>query len=166
MPQTKKKTNKKPYFANTDEYKKKTAKGMKPGAAKKAGRKMKRKAAVAKVKKTGSRLLERINPFDKESKAKRSRKKFVKSANKAGAAAKKTILAKRAASKTKAVKTKSGTVVRKGAVSKVSTKGGDFVKYKKKSKAAGSFRAAFKANCSGKAKSFTWDGRSYSCKKK
>ena len=38
MPQTKKKTMKKPYFANTDEYKKKTAKGMKPGAAKKAGR--------------------------------------------------------------------------------------------------------------------------------
>ena len=41
----------------------------------------------------------------------------------------------------------------------------DFVKYEKKSKAAGSFRAAFKSNCSGGAKSFTCDGRSYSCAK-
>ena len=38
--------------------------------------------------------------------------------------------------------------------------------YGKKSKAAGSFKAAFKSGCAGGAKSFSWDGRSYSCKKK
>ena len=51
---------------------------------------------------------------------------------------------------------------------KVSTKkGGDFVKYEKKSKAAGSFRSAFAQNCKGKSAgaTFTWDGRSYSCGK-
>ena len=46
-----------------------------------------------------------------------------------------------------------------------STKGGDFVKYEKKSKAAGSFRSAFKSGCANGAKGFSWDGRSYSCSK-
>ena len=56
--------------------------------------------------------------------------------------------------------------VRKGAVGAEVTEGGVYAKYKKGSKPAKSFRAAFKSNCSGGAKSFTWDGRSYSCKKK
>jgi len=38
--------------------------------------------------------------------------------------------------------------------------------YDKKSKAAGSFRKAFKKGCASGKKSFSWDGRSYSCKKK
>ena len=61
-----------------------------------------------------------------------------------------------------------GTKVSKGAVGVVKTKGGDFVKYKKDSKAAGSFRSAFKSNCAGKSASstFEWQGRKYSCAKK
>ncbi len=45
------------------------------------------------------------------------------------------------------------------------TKAGVYPKYKQKSKSAGSFRSAFKANCSGKGagSTFTWQGRSYSC---
>tara|TARA_Y100000310_G_scaffold211542_1_gene212244 strand:+ start:61 stop:447 length:387 start_codon:yes stop_codon:yes gene_type:complete len=44
------------------------------------------------------------------------------------------------------------------------TKGGVYAKYEKKSKAAGSFRAARKAGCGNKeGGTFTWDGRSYSC---
>ena len=47
-------------------------------------------------------------------------------------------------------------------------KAGVFPAYEKKSKAAGSFRAAFKKNCAGKGAgdTFSWDGRSYSCKRK
>ena len=58
--------------------------------------------------------------------------------------------------------------VRKGAKGAEMTKGGAYVKYEKKSKAAGSFRSAFKSNCAGKGAgdTFTWDGRTYSCKKK
>ena len=41
-----------------------------------------------------------------------------------------------------------------------------FPKYEKKSKAAKSFRSAFKSGCAGGAKAFTWQGRSYSCAKK
>jgi len=48
----------------------------------------------------------------------------------------------------------------------VKTKGGTYVKYEKKSKSAKSFRSAFKSSCSGDAKSFSWQGRSYSCAKK
>tara|TARA_R100000234_G_C4832040_1_gene107357 strand:+ start:64 stop:420 length:357 start_codon:yes stop_codon:yes gene_type:complete len=55
--------------------------------------------------------------------------------------------------------------VSRGAVGAERTKGGSYVKYKKDSKAAGSFRSKFKAACSGGAKSFKWQGRSYSCKK-
>ena len=52
------------------------------------------------------------------------------------------------------------------AKSAVKTKGGTYVKYKKKSASAKSFRSAFKSSCSGDAKSFSWQGRSYSCAKK
>ena len=51
--------------------------------------------------------------------------------------------------------------MRKGAKGVKSTKGGEYVKYGKKSKAAKSFREAFKA---AKGKDFKWDGRSYSGK--
>ena len=59
-----------------------------------------------------------------------------------------------------------GTKVRKGAAGVQKTKGGEYVKYKKGSKAAGSFKSAFKKGCAGGSASFTWDGRKYSCKKK
>ena len=52
------------------------------------------------------------------------------------------------------------------AKSAVKTKGGSYVKYEKKSKSAKSFRSAFKSSCSGESKSFSWQGRSYSCAKK
>ena len=55
--------------------------------------------------------------------------------------------------------------VRKGAKGAVITKGGAYVKYAKKSKAAGSFRSAFKKGCAGDSKGFSWDGRKYSCAK-
>ena len=60
----------------------------------------------------------------------------------------------------------SGKVRKKGLVgAEVTEKGGAFAKYKKESKAAGSFREAFAANCKGKSSehTFSWDGRSYSC---
>ena len=47
----------------------------------------------------------------------------------------------------------------------VKTKGGTYVKYEKKSASAKSFRSTFKSKCSGSSKSFTWQGRSYSCAK-
>jgi hypothetical protein len=56
--------------------------------------------------------------------------------------------------------------IRKGAKKVLATKGGAYASYEKGSKAAGSFRKAFKAGCAGGKKSFSWDGRSYSCKKK
>jgi hypothetical protein len=59
-----------------------------------------------------------------------------------------------------------GTKVSRGAVGVEKTKGGEYVKYAKKSKAAGKFRSAFKSGCAGGAKSFTWQGRSYTCAKK
>jgi len=55
--------------------------------------------------------------------------------------------------------------VSRGATGAQRTKGGTYVKYKKDSKAAGSFRSKFKSACGGGAKSFSWQGRSYSCKK-
>ena len=83
----------------------------------------------------------------------------------AGKAAKGTGIVSTKKSRAKAIGAKAGTQVRRKAVKKVSTKGGDYVKYEKKSKAAGSFRSTFKSKCTGGAKSFTWDGRSYSCAK-
>ena len=56
--------------------------------------------------------------------------------------------------------------VSRGAVGAVKTKGGTYVKYKKDSKEAGSFRSKFKSACGGGAKSFSWQGRSYACKTK
>ena len=61
--------------------------------------------------------------------------------------------------------TKTGKVSR-GATGAVRTKGGTYAKYKKDSKAAGSFRSKFKSSCGGGAKSFSWQGRSYACKTK
>ena len=59
-----------------------------------------------------------------------------------------------------------GTKVRRGASGVQKTKGGEYVKYEKGSKAAGNFRSAFKKGCASGASSFSWDGRKYSCKKK
>ena len=56
--------------------------------------------------------------------------------------------------------------VSRGAVGAEATKGGTYAKYGKKTKAAGEFRSAFKAGCAKGAKSFSWQGRSYSCAKK
>ena len=53
--------------------------------------------------------------------------------------------------------------IRKGAKEVTLTKGGAYAKYEKKSGAAKSFRKAFKKECAGGAKTFSWDGRSYSC---
>ena len=56
--------------------------------------------------------------------------------------------------------------IRKGAKKVLVTKGGAYASYDKKSKPAKSFRAAFKAACgSSESGSFSWDGRSYSCKR-
>ena len=59
-----------------------------------------------------------------------------------------------------------GTKVRKGAAGVQKTKGGEYVKYAKGSKSSKGFKSAFKSGCAGGKKSFSWDGRSYSCKKK
>lgn len=56
--------------------------------------------------------------------------------------------------------------VRRGVKGAEVTKGGAYAKYEKKSRAAKSFRSTFKEKCAGGAKTFTWDGRSYSCAKK
>ena len=56
--------------------------------------------------------------------------------------------------------------IRKGAKKVLLTKGGAYASYDKKSKPAKSFMAAFKAACgSSESGSFSWDGRSYSCKR-
>ena len=56
--------------------------------------------------------------------------------------------------------------IRKGAKKVLVTKGGAYASYGKKSKAAGSFKEAFKKGCgSSESGSFSWDGRSYSCKR-
>ena len=61
-------------------------------------------------------------------------------------------------------KTGTGTISR-GAVGAVATRGGTYAKYKKGSKEAKDFNSAFAAGCKGDAKSFSWQGRSYACKK-
>ena len=66
----------------------------------------------------------------------------------------------------KKIGAKKSTAVRKGAKKVVKTKGGEYVKYGKKTEAAKSFRSTFKSKCAGDAKTFTWDGRKYSCAKK
>ena len=83
-----------------------------------------------------------------------------------GKAAKGTGIVSTKKSRAKAIGAKKGTVVRRKAVKVVKSKAKqDYVKYEKKSKAAKSFRSTFKSKCAGGAKSFTWDGRSYSCAK-
>ena len=68
----------------------------------------------------------------------------------------------------KAIGASKGTKVSKGATKLVETKGGEYVKYKKDSKPAKSFRSTFKSKCSGKGAkdTFTWQGRKYSCARK
>ena len=56
-------------------------------------------------------------------------------------------------------------IVSRGAVGAVKTKGGTYAKYAKGSKESKSFNAAFSSGCKGDAKSFSWQGRSYACKK-
>jgi hypothetical protein len=131
------------------------------------------KAAPKKTVKKRS-LMERINPFDKESKERRAAKrksKVVKSKSKPSKKSK-SISASSLIKATKvdlARKKKIGaskaTAVRKGAKSVVKTKGGEYVKYGKKTEAAKSFRSTFKSKCANGAKGFSWDGRSYSCSK-
>jgi|TARA_R100001530_G_scaffold109609_1_gene76980 hypothetical protein len=101
---------------------------------------------------------------EKLTKAGRSRAKARKSGTPSPAALSK-MTKEDLARKKKIGVSKRSTVVRKGAKSVVKTKGGEYVKYGKKTEAAKSFRSTFKSKCAGGAKSFSWDGRSYSCTK-
>ena len=74
--------------------------------------------------------------------------------------------AKRTARKNKRKENKIAGKRRMGVKGKVATKAGAFPKYKKGSKAAGSFQAAHKAARNKQAKTFTWDGRKYNTDKK
>jgi len=161
-----------PAYFMSDEYKKKVLKGRKPGAGKRADVKYKVKQAVSKVK---SKVKEKI-AYKKAIKSlkgknvgigvsgetKKTHEKVIKKTQKK----RKIAAAKPKKAKTSVFHLKKGTKMRKGAVGVKKTKGGEYVKYGKKSEAAGSFRKAFKSGCAGGAKSFSWDGRSYSCKKK
>ena len=135
-------------------------------------------------------LLERINPFDKESRGRRAGKKAAKATKGMvgfGYGAPSPPPKKKTASSTKLTKkqqydigqkSKSASVrkatesgaKREGIIptKTVKTKGGDYPVYAKKSKTAKSFKSAFKSNCAGKGAgdTFSWEGRSYSCKKK
>ena len=124
-------------------------------------------------------LLQVVNTFDKESKERRLMRKGRRAGRKAAKSVKgpnvgigvsgekkKPVKGLTSASRARKLGVAKGTKVRKGAVGAEKTKGGDFVKYQKGSKSAGKFKAAFKSGCAGGAKSFTWDGRSYSCAKK
>ena len=138
----------------------KSAKGQagKKAVAKKAVAKPKKRGVVASLK---ARRAKRASQNkwvlgEKLTKAGRKRataRKGAKRLKKAGV----TVSAKTAAASGK---------VRKGAVGAKVTKGGAYAKYKKGSKAAKSFGSAFKSGCAKGAKSFSWDGRSYSCAKK
>ena len=133
---------------------------------------------MPKNKKKKRSLLQVINPFDKESKERRLMRKGRRAGKKAAKATKGMVgfgsaLAKKkpvkgltSASRARKLGVAKGTKVRRGAMGAQKTKGGDYVKYGKKTKAAGKFKAAFKSGCAGGAKSFSWDGRSYSCAKK
>ena len=136
------------------------------------GRRAGKKAAKATIEMTGfdSASAKKKPSISSALKARRMKRKADKM-NKplkraqAGKKARGTGLLSTKKSRVKAVGAKAGTQVRRGAVKTKSTKGGDYVKYEKKSKAAGSFRSAFKSGCAGGAKGFSWDGRSYSCSK-
>ena len=101
---------------------------------------------------------------EKLSKAGRSRAKARKTGAPSPAALSK--MTKEDLARKKKIGAKKSTAVRKGAKKVVKTKGGEYVKYGKKTEAAKSFRSTFKAKCAGDAKTFTWDGRKYSCAKK
>ena len=128
------------------------------GANKKVTRKEKARKYVSGVK-------ARVREYHAERGQKRAEKALKGMGGAAGLSLKKS-KAKPKKAKTSVFYLKKGTKVRKGAVGVKKTKGGEYVKYGKKSAAAGSFRAAFKSGCAGGKASFTWDGRSYSCKKK
>ena len=117
----------------------------------------------------GEKLTERGRKAAKARKQKRQAAKVNKPLKRvqAGKAAAGTGTFSTKKSRAKAIGAKAGTVVQRKAVKKVSTKGGDYVKYEKKSKAAGSFKSAFASSCKGKGagSTFSWDGRSYSCAK-
>ena len=161
-----------PAYFMSDEYKKKVSAGRTPRSAKKVARK-------EKVRKFKSGVKERVRKYHAERGQKRAEKALKDMGGAAGLPSKKP--KKRGASvsklksalqgvtragRRKKIGAAKGTKVRKGAVGIQKTKGGEYVKYGKKSAAAGSFRKAFKSGCAGGAKSFSWDGRSYSCKKK
>ena len=121
------------------------------------------------------KLRRKVSSKIRDIKVKRVQKKVSKSLKKAGfdespygriLPKSKKAKAQPKKAKTEVFHLKKGTKVRRGAVGVKKTKGGEYVKYEKGSKAAGSFRKAFKAGCAGGKKSFSWDGRSYSCKKK
>jgi len=148
--------------------------------AKETKKKKERTGVVSKLKKRrvarqaagkwtlGEKLTERGRKAAKARKQKRQAAKVNKPLKRvqAGKAAAGTGTFSTKKSRAKAIGAKAGTVVQRKAVKKVSTKGGDYVKYEKKSKAAKSFRAAYGKACGGKAGpggTFKWDGRSYSC---
>ena len=121
------------------------------------------KEAVKKVKETASKVSaassrRRLNKLAKEGKVKTPR----------GSKVKEKMFSKEMMKKKAKVhpgSEKTGKVSR-GAVGAVQTKGGTYAKYKKDSKAAGDFRSAFADGCKKGAKTFSWQGRSYSCAKK
>jgi len=147
---------------------------------------------MPKNKKKKRSLLQVINPFDKESQDRRLMRKGRKAGKKAARdlkgpnvgigvsgetpkahakAIKKTQRKRKIQELTpggrrKKIGASKGTKVRTKAKSLQKTKGGEYVKYEKGSKSAGKFKTAFKSGCAGGAKSFKWDGRSYSCAKK
>ena len=156
----------------SDDYKKKVSAGRTPKSARKVARKSKVKKYVSGVKK-------RVREYHAERGQKRSERALKDMGGAAGLPSKKSKKRGSSVSKVKSalrgvtqsgrrkkIGASKGTKVRKGAVGVQKTKGGEYVKYGKKSAAAGSFRKAFKSGCAGGAKSFSWDGRSYSCKKK
>ena len=132
-----------------------------------AGKKTVAKKAVAKPKKRG------VVASLKARRAKRASQnkwvlgeKLTKAGRKRATARKGAKRLKKAGVTVSAKTARESGKVRKGAVGAKVTEGGAYAKYKKGSKAAKSFGAAFKSGCDGGAKSFSWDGRSYSCAKK
>ena len=114
------------------------------------------KEAVSKVKSAAEKR--RLNKLAKEGKVKTPR----------GSKVKEKMFSKEMMKKKAKVhpgSEKTGKVSR-GAVGAVQTKGGTYAKYKKDSKAAGDFRSAFADGCKKGEKTFSWQGRSYSCAKK
>ena len=116
----------------------------------------------------GEKLTKRGQQRAKARKEARATTRQTKKAIKAQAkpSKKKVVKGLTSASRAKKLGAAKGTKVRTKAVGVQKTKGGDYVKYQKGSKSAKKFQSAFKSGCAGGAKSFSWDGRSYSCAKK